>query len=256
MATAARSSDLPGVTTARILEQMIEGYAEGLRHPDGRPRKSNATTPVRMVLKQALKRKWHHLASERIEDVSPTIPIGKSFWPLSTAEKREIETLFSTEAVQKMVSGLHNRHKHDEMRVRDAAYWVKGCSSLGRFRFAVLLEVGKHHGEGRFCLMDIKEGNRTSGAARFEHQDAERSGRTGRGRCVQAVAIFGRENDCRAISGAERGRSGTASPGPQAGNGATDPEEATAAARFLAAVVGKAHARQMEPAMRATNGQN
>ena len=28
LATAARGSDLPGVTTARMLEQMVEGYAE------------------------------------------------------------------------------------------------------------------------------------------------------------------------------------------------------------------------------------
>jgi uncharacterized protein (DUF2252 family) len=40
----------------------------------------------------------------------------------------------------------------------DAAYWVKGCSSLGRLRFAVLLGVGKRLDEdGALCLMDIKE---------------------------------------------------------------------------------------------------
>jgi uncharacterized protein (DUF2252 family) len=33
MATAARSSDLPGVTTSLILEQMIEGYQEGSAIP-------------------------------------------------------------------------------------------------------------------------------------------------------------------------------------------------------------------------------
>ena len=140
MATAARSSDLPGVTTARILEQMMEGYEEGLRHPDASPGKSNATTPVRIVLKQALKRKWHHLASERIKDVSPTIPIGKSFWPLSAPEKREVNKLFGTESVQKLITDLHGRHKNDQVRVRDAAYWVKGCSSLGRLRSAMLLD--------------------------------------------------------------------------------------------------------------------
>jgi uncharacterized protein (DUF2252 family) len=42
--------------------------------------------------------------------------------------------------------------------VLDAAYWVKGCSSLGRLRFAVLLGVGKRFDEnGALCLMDIKE---------------------------------------------------------------------------------------------------
>jgi uncharacterized protein (DUF2252 family) len=34
----------------------------------------------------------------------------------------------------------------------DAAYWMKGCSSLGRLRFAVLLEVGKNRAkEGGLC---------------------------------------------------------------------------------------------------------
>jgi hypothetical protein len=27
-----------------------------------------------------LKRKWRHLAEERIEDVTPSIPLGKCFW--------------------------------------------------------------------------------------------------------------------------------------------------------------------------------
>src|SRR6202453_4821415 len=75
--TAARGSDLPGVTTARIVEQMMEGYEEGLAHPSGKPKKADLTAPVQNVLKQALNRKWHHLASERIQDVTPTIPLGK-----------------------------------------------------------------------------------------------------------------------------------------------------------------------------------
>jgi uncharacterized protein (DUF2252 family) len=40
--------------------------------------------------------------------------------------------------------------------VLDAAYWVKGCSSLGRLRYAVLLRVGKGK-SSRVCLVDVKE---------------------------------------------------------------------------------------------------
>jgi uncharacterized protein (DUF2252 family) len=41
--------------------------------------------------------------------------------------------------------------------VLDAAYWVKGCSSLGRLRFAVLLGVGKRLNDGgALCLMDTR----------------------------------------------------------------------------------------------------
>jgi hypothetical protein len=49
---------------------------------------------VQRVLKRALKRRWHHLAEERIEDVSPEIPMGKRFWPVTGAEKKEIQRIF------------------------------------------------------------------------------------------------------------------------------------------------------------------
>ena len=39
----------------------------------------------------------------------------------------------------------------------DAAYWMKGCSSLGRLRYAVMLRVGEGGGSG-LCLVDVKEG--------------------------------------------------------------------------------------------------
>jgi uncharacterized protein (DUF2252 family) len=251
MATAARSSDLPGVTTARILEQMMEGYKEGLRHPGASPGKSNATIPVRIVLKQALKRKWHHLASERIKDLSPTIPIGRSFWPLSAPEKREIDKLFGTEGVHKLITDLHGRHKNDEVRVRDAAYWVKGCSSLGRLRFAVLLEIGKHrHGEGRFCLIDIKEAI----APAAPRSSKARMPRDHAVRVVEGACRLSPFLGERMIAARFLGRSVVVRELlPQDLKLEMDRltrEEATAAARFLAAVVGRAHARQMEPAMR------
>jgi uncharacterized protein (DUF2252 family) len=42
------------------------------------------------------------------------------------------------------------------VEVLDAAYWVKGCSSLGRLRFAIVLGVGKKSKRSH-CLMDVKE---------------------------------------------------------------------------------------------------
>jgi uncharacterized protein (DUF2252 family) len=89
LATAARGSGLPGVTTAHILEQMIEGYERALANHTGH--KEPAAKPVRFILKQALKRRWRHLAEERIEDVSPAIPLGKCFGVISKDEKEEID---------------------------------------------------------------------------------------------------------------------------------------------------------------------
>ena len=43
-----------------------------------------------------------------------------------------------------------------KVRLLDAAYWVKGCSSLGRLRYAVLVGVGKKK-DRQYRLLDIKE---------------------------------------------------------------------------------------------------
>src|SRR6202158_1708380 len=78
LATAFRGSDLPGVTIALVLENMVEGYGDELKDR-GRNRKQPDTPPkvVRRILRRAVKRRWHHLAEERIEDIKPTIPLGK-----------------------------------------------------------------------------------------------------------------------------------------------------------------------------------
>ena len=156
LATAARGSDLPGVTTAKMIEEMMEGYGQALNgesvDQDERPES------VRIVMKQAVARTWKNLARERIEDTTPTIPLGKVFWPPSEEEKQEIRQLFERDRVRQLVTSLHSRDDDAEVELLDAAYWVKGCSSLGRLRFAVLLGVGGESvGGGDMCLMDIKE---------------------------------------------------------------------------------------------------
>ncbi len=155
LATAARGSDLPGVTTAHILEQMIEGYERALANRAGH--NEPAAKPVRFILKQALKREWRHLAKERIEDVSPAIPLGKCFWALSKQEREEIDRIFQTEEIRRLITSLHSRDNDGDVKVLDAAYWMKGCSSLGRLRYAVLLGLGKAKHHGGLCLVDIKE---------------------------------------------------------------------------------------------------
>jgi uncharacterized protein (DUF2252 family) len=76
LATAIRGSDLPGVITALMLEHMIEGYEGALANPGNNSKKSAAPASVHRVLKRALKRRWRHLAEERIEDVKPQISHG------------------------------------------------------------------------------------------------------------------------------------------------------------------------------------
>jgi uncharacterized protein (DUF2252 family) len=155
LAMAARSSDLPGITTALMVEQVIQGYRQALLGRSKRVRNGDVTS-VRLVMRQAKERKWRHLAEERIEDVKPEIPLGKRFWTISAKERREIDRVCDQEDVRRLVTSLKGRADKAKISVLDAAYWMKGCSSLGRLRFAVLTGIGKKNAEG-FSLLDIKE---------------------------------------------------------------------------------------------------
>jgi uncharacterized protein (DUF2252 family) len=156
--TAARSSDLPGIATARLIEAMAESYALAFAA------EPMAELPepevVRTVRKRAAMRGWRHLARERIADTSPNIPLGKRFWPLTADERSEIDALFEQDEVRACALKLAGLVREDGLRVVDAAYWMKGCSSLGKLRYAVLLGVRRRDGEEYFALVDIKEAAR------------------------------------------------------------------------------------------------
>jgi uncharacterized protein (DUF2252 family) len=159
LAMAARGSDLPGVTTARIIERMIGGYEQAFA-PGEENQADEATEAapkiVRMLMREAAGRSWKHLADERIEGVEPVIPLGKRFWPLKQVERDAITALFDQENARRLVTALRSRDDDAPVRVLDAAYWRKGCSSLGGLRFAVLVAVDMGKQE-RHCLIDIKE---------------------------------------------------------------------------------------------------
>jgi len=249
LATAARGSDLPGVTTAHMIEEMTKGYEhaltnEGYDAEDGEP----MPDVVRTVLRKALGRKWRHLARERIEDVKPTIPLGDQFWALSDEENHEIARLFEGEQASAFMATLHPGHG-GHLTVHDVAYWVKGCSSLGLLRFAILLGIGKGRDE-KLCLVDIKEAIRTTAphapGAAMPGDNAQRVVEGARslapflGGRMSATHLLGRPVVMREVL-------------PQDLKLEMDQltrEEAVTAARYLAWVVGHAHARQMDEATR------
>jgi uncharacterized protein (DUF2252 family) len=156
LAMSARSSDLPGVTTAKMMEELVAGYERAFSSDTesriGRPKS------VRVVVKKSMSRKWRHLAAERIEGVQPNVPLSKKFWPISNAERKAIANLVSSPEVQSLVTIVSGRKSGDDIELLDAAYWVKGCSSLGALRYAVLVRVGgAEDSESSFCLLDLKE---------------------------------------------------------------------------------------------------
>jgi uncharacterized protein (DUF2252 family) len=247
LASAARGSDLPGVTTAQMMEQLIDGYEKSFA---GNEDEAEWPEVVQAAMKTALKRKWKDLAEERIEDTTPTIPLGKRFWPLSEEEREEITKLFASEKVRRLVTSLRSRDDEAAIEVIDAAYWVKGCSSLGLLRFAILIGVGGKKGE--LCLIDIKEAVKAI-APRYPKADmpSDNGERVVKGAWHLSPALGDRM-----IHASFQGRPiFLRELLPQdlkfdIANLSRD--EAMKIALFLAGVVGKAHARQMDEATRKT----
>jgi uncharacterized protein (DUF2252 family) len=167
LATAARGSDLPGVTTVRMMEAMFEGYEHAFDKTAEAKKLGEKPEMVRIVMREAVRRSWKHLALERLEDVTPTIPLGKRFWRPTKQETAEIQALVEKDTIAQLATSLRGRANDGNVEVLDAAYWVKGCSSLGRLRYAVLLDVDGGVTDGDdLCLIDIKEGV-TAAAPRY-----------------------------------------------------------------------------------------
>ncbi|NDB70381.1 MAG: DUF2252 domain-containing protein, partial [Methylocystaceae bacterium] len=157
LASAARGSELPGVTTAHMIESMVDGYESAFEPDWDGDDNEDIPDSVRKVIRESNKRTWKHLAKERIADTSPAIPIGKRFWALEDDEKSGIHALFEDPDIRALATKLWSRDDDAPVSVVDAAYWMKGCSSLGLLRYAVLLAVGKRGVDLDYCLMDIKE---------------------------------------------------------------------------------------------------
>ena len=159
LATAARSSDLSGVTTVNMIEALFAGYLLAFDSKRANAALKKRPEVVRLVMREAVRRSWKNLALERLEDIEPTIPLGKRFWPVGKDERAAIASIFEKRSISQLATSLRGRSDIGNTTVLDAAYWVKGCSSLGRLRYAVLLDVDGGAIEGDdLCLIDIKEG--------------------------------------------------------------------------------------------------
>ncbi len=258
LAMAARGSDLPGVTTALMLEEMIAGYCDGLK---GHASAAKATSidPIQRVMKQAVRRTWKHLAEERIEDVSPKIPLRKRFWPMTPEERDEVQQLFHGDTGRQIARCISGDDSALKIRLLDAAYWVKGCSSLGRLRYAVLVSVGKRSAR-QYRLLDVKEATHAA-APCVEGMDAKsrlaaEEGSAGQmpgndaDRVVAGAQHLSPYLGMRMASGIIHGRRVVIRELRPADlkfelTGLTK-VEAVATARMMASVVGRAHGRQMQ----------
>ncbi len=157
--------------------------------------------------------------------------------------------MFEGDSVRSVLTALRGHATDDSLELLDAAYWLKGCSSLGRLRYACLLRVGGGNGAS-CCLVDVKEGV-TAAAPRA------------------AKSEMPRDNAVRVVTGAK-------ALSPNLGQrmiaarlldkavvlrelmpqdlkieiGHLTRQEAMSLARYLAGVVGRAHGRQMKSSVR------
>jgi uncharacterized protein (DUF2252 family) len=247
LATASRGSDLPGVTTARILEQVIEGYQAALQQDADEI--EDAPKSIQLVMKKSLARSWKKLADERLEDQNPTIPRGTKFWTLSKSERSAVDEMFQTPALRHLATSLKSREDDAPIEVEDAAYWMKGCSSLGLLRFAVLLGIGERK-KRSLALMDVKEAS----AAAAPRYAGGKMPKDQAARVVDGAMHLSPHLGKRMVAARLDGRSVFIRELlPQ--DLKIEIEQLTVpdamkAASFLAGVVGKAHARQMDEATR------
>jgi uncharacterized protein (DUF2252 family) len=247
LATASRGSDLPGVTAAHIMEQVIAGYRAALRQDADAI--DDAPKSVQLVMKKSTARSWKQLANERLENQKPTIPLGSKFWALSKAERTAIAELFQTPPLRHLATSLRSRDDDSQVEMLDAAYWMKGCSSLGLLRFAVLLGVGTGKKRDQ-ALMDVKEAV-TAAAPRYAGTVMPKDHAE---RVVEGAVHLSPHLGKRMVAGKLEQRSVFIRELlPQ--DLKIEIEQLTVpdamkAASFLAGVVGKAHARQMDATTR------
>jgi uncharacterized protein (DUF2252 family) len=149
---------------------------------------------------------------------------------------------------RRYLSSLRERSAKSSIELLDAAYWMKGCSSLGRLRFAVLARVEKDK-KNDLCLIDIKEAvqvaaSRTEGQAmpRYARRVVEGASHLSPylGKRMLAVKLLGKPVVLRELL----------SQNLKLEMDRLTLEEIVASAKYFPSVVGKAHARPTDKAER------
>ena len=228
------------------------GYESALSGDFGRAgEKAMRPGAIRGLLARSVRRRWRHLAAERLDTARPLVPLGRKFWALTTEERRALADLFATDEMRGLITQLQSRDDGDRVTLVDAAYWMKGCSSLGRLRYAAMLRVGEGKGSS-LCLVDIKE---AAPAAAPRSPSAEMP-RDNAVRVVTGARALSPNLGERMIAARLLGKSVVIRElVPQdlklEVNRLTQ-GKAMALAAYLAGVVGAAHGRQMSPETRRT----
>ena len=164
-------------------------------------------------------------------------------------ERKSLNQMFASDSIKPSLTSLRGRANDDAVELLDAAYWMKGCSSLGRLRYAAILRIGSGT-DSSLCLVDVKE-SVTATAPRAPNVEMPRDNAvrvvTGAkalspnlGERMMAARLLDKTVVVRELM-------------PQDLKIEIDRlsrQDAMNLARYLAGVVGRAHGRQMTPSQR------
>lgn len=157
LVTAGLTAPRSGIAVARMIEAIAMGYIAGLEDPDGEDPDGEDSAIVKTTRSRALGRRWRHLSEERLRGKSARLPRGKRFLDLSPGEEAAFEALLREPGFRTRVLGLEP-DGDEELNLIDAAYWIKGCSSLGKLRLAGLVRISGTKDRAKVALIDVKEG--------------------------------------------------------------------------------------------------
>lgn len=250
LASAVRGSDLPGSTTVEVLEQLTSGYTAAMGGAFDRKDRSSRSDAIQSILLRSMRRTWRDLAGDRIVGNRRRFPLGKQFWSATEQERTELQSLFAREDVQRLLTRFAHREDHAPVELLDAVYWVKGCSSLGRLRYAALVRVGKGRAT-ELSLIDIKEAVAPAAPhgvqpdMPFNEGDRVVAGANALspnlGTRMLAVHLMGKPMVLRELMPQDL----------KLEINRLTPEEAATVASYLGGVVGRAHGRQLKQDERA-----
>ncbi|WP_449411700.1 DUF2252 family protein [Methylobacterium komagatae] len=157
LVTAGLTAPLSGIAVARMIEAIAVGYVAGLEDPEEEVGEDEDSAIVETTRNRALGRRWRHLSEERLRGKSARLPRGKRFLDLSPDEEAGFAALLDAPGFRTRVLGLEPDGE-ETVGLIDAAYWIKGCSSLGKMRLAGLVRISGAKDRAKVALIDVKEG--------------------------------------------------------------------------------------------------
>lgn len=228
-----------------MLENLMASYESAFDHAFDEMEDVPTPAVVKTALKQSRLANWRTLANNRLKRPRPSIPLGDRYWPLSRQEAKSVKALFEDGAIQELVVNLRGRDSDARVKLMDAAYWMKGCSSLGLLRLAILLELKSKKSGDDYCIIDVKEAVR----AIAPRDTAEKMPRDNGKRVLEGTRHLAPALGNRMTAARFMGKSvfirELLPQDLKLDVETLPPGEAKKVAGFLGAVVGRAHARQM-----------